>query len=163
MTSSSSIPADRFTTAFFRILEEAFERHHGIFLDKGTSLFETLDRVSAEQASRPVSEGRPTIAAQVDHVRFYLDVIDRYLRGQSVDDVDWNEIWRTTKGVTPAEWAAMKGQLRESHDRVCQLLRGLSAWDDDDSIRGALAVLVHSAYHLGQIRLTVRALGVEDR
>jgi hypothetical protein len=163
VTSPSSIPADRFAAAFFTILEEAFERHHGIFLDKGTSLFETLDRVSAEQASRPVSEGRPTIAAQVDHVRFYLDVIDRYLRGQSAANVDWNEIWRTTKGVTPAEWTAMKGQLRESYDRVGQLLRGLISSDNDDAIRGALAVVVHSAYHLGQIRLTARALGVEDR
>jgi hypothetical protein len=57
----------------------------------------------------------------------------------------------------------MKLRLRASYDRVGRLLRGLPSWDDEDALGGALAVVVHSAYHLGQIRLTARALGVEDK
>jgi len=44
-----------FTNNLFLFMEETFEsKNHGIYLDNGTSLFETLDTVSAEEASVPV-------------------------------------------------------------------------------------------------------------
>jgi len=50
------------------ILEGTFETHHGICLDKGTSLFNALGQISAEEASIPVGNGCATVAAQVEHV-----------------------------------------------------------------------------------------------
>lgn len=47
------IALDLFTSELFPLVEETFERIHGIYLDKGTSLFETLDTITAEEASRP--------------------------------------------------------------------------------------------------------------
>ena len=52
---SNPLPAERFTTPFFEMLEETFEHVYGNYLDGGTSLFETLETISAEDASRPVS------------------------------------------------------------------------------------------------------------
>jgi hypothetical protein len=44
-----------FANNLFAMMEETFEsKHHGIYLDRGTSLFETLETVSAEEASVPV-------------------------------------------------------------------------------------------------------------
>ena len=40
---SNLIPVERFTRELFEILDVTFEQHHGIFLDKGISLFETWD------------------------------------------------------------------------------------------------------------------------
>ncbi len=37
------------------MFDETFEQVQGMYLDKGTSLFETLATVTAEEASRPVS------------------------------------------------------------------------------------------------------------
>jgi len=57
-------------------LDETFEQVHGIYLDKGTSLFETLATITAEQASQPVGGRCATLAAQVAHVNLYLGVIE---------------------------------------------------------------------------------------
>jgi hypothetical protein len=46
---------DCFTTELYDLLSETFEKTQGIYLDRGTSLLETMETISAEQASRPVS------------------------------------------------------------------------------------------------------------
>src|SRR5262245_14788534 len=97
---------DRFKQDLFDILDETFVKHHGIFLYKGASLFETLHTISAEEASRPVSDHCASIAAQVEHTRFYLDVLENDLLKKEAGKVDWGEIWRTVREVTPEEWEA---------------------------------------------------------
>ena len=72
---SKQIATDVFKKELFDLLEETFERVQGIYLDKGTSFFETLETISAVEASRPVSATCASIAAQVEHVRFYLQVL----------------------------------------------------------------------------------------
>ena len=156
-----SIAVERFTEPLLALLEEAFEKPRGMFLDAGTSLFETLGGVSAAEASRSISEGRPTIAAQVEHVRFYLDTLLRFMRGEKMGTIDWKEIWRTVHAVSPAEWDATKARARASYDRVTSYIRSLESWDGENQIGGAIAIVVHTAYHLGQIRLT--ALEVRAR
>lgn len=60
--------AQDFANNLFLLMEETFEsKHHGIYLDKDTSLFETLDTVSAEEASIPVGGKCASLAAQVAH------------------------------------------------------------------------------------------------
>ena len=136
---------------YFRILDETFVRHHGIYLDENTSLYETLETVTAEEASRPVGDKCATLAAQVTHVTFYLDVLEGYLLETRTGKVDWGEIWRTVTIVTPVEWTALKNNLKQTHKRVLKSLHGLN-WSKENSIGGALAILVHTAYHLGEIR-----------
>jgi hypothetical protein len=70
---SAQIAIETFTTELFDLLDETFQRTQGIFLDRGASFFETLDSISAEEASRPVSGDAKSIAAKVEYVRFYLD------------------------------------------------------------------------------------------
>lgn len=147
-----TIEQDHFTNAFFDILDEAFRTHHGIFLDRGTSLFETLETINASVASIPVGNKCATLAAQVAHVTFYLEVLEKYLLKIDQGRVDWGEIWRTAGAVTPEEWESCKGELRATYDHVLGLLRGFESWDDEDRIGGALAIVVHTAYHLGEIR-----------
>ncbi len=65
---------DLFVETVLELLDETFDNVHGIYLDKGTSLFETLATVSAEEASRPVSSRCASLSAQVAHVAFYLDM-----------------------------------------------------------------------------------------
>ena len=142
---------DRFTQELYALLEETFERVQGIYLDRGTSLFETLATISAAEASRPVSSSCASIAAQVEHVRFYLAVLERYLRGEAVGKVDWQASWRLTT-VTPEEWAALQVRLGEAYRSVSAVMRGLETWDGEHDIGGALAIVVHTAYHLGEIR-----------
>jgi len=148
----TQIQADHFTQALYTLLDETFDNVHGYFLDKGTSMFETLATISAEEASIPVGGKCATLAAQVKHVAFYLDVLERSVRSGVNEPVDWGEIWRTTREVTPSEWEALKTGLRESYDRLKALIRDTPEWPDETYVGGAIAAIVHTAYHLGEIR-----------
>ena len=149
---STEIQADHFTKALYELLDETFDNVQGYFLDKGTSLFETLATISAEEASVPVGGKCATLAAQVKHVAFYLDVTERTVRTGAYERIDWGEIWRTTKEVTPGEWEALKIGLRESYNRIKALIRDTPAWPSEGEIGGAISTIVHTAYHLGEIR-----------
>jgi len=147
-----------FKKELLECLDETFEQVRGIYLDRGTSLFETLEGVSAEDASRPAAAGTATLAAQVEHVRFYLDVLGDAMRRGEVTKVDWREIWQGVRGVTPEEWEAARGRLRESYERVLATIRDYDRWEGEYGISGSLAVLTHTAYHLGGIRTTLAVL-----
>jgi hypothetical protein len=142
---------ERFTRDLFDLFYETFEGHKGIYLDKNTSLFETLDTITAAAASLPVSERCASIAAQVEHTRFYIDVMEQVMLGDD-PKVDWDEIWRTVEAVTPDEWEASKNRLKASYQRVRSLMDGFGGWEGENQAGGAMATLVHTAFHLGQIR-----------
>lgn len=149
---SPQIKADHFTSALYTILDETFDNVQGIYLDKGTSMFETLATVSAAEASIPVGGKCATLAAQVKHVAFYLDLLERNVRTQQFEPVDWGKIWRETSAVTDAEWETIKLELRQSYERIKALIHDTQEWPTDRHIGGAIAMIVHTAYHLGEIR-----------
>ena len=146
------IALESYTRELFQCLEETFEQTHGRYLDKGTSLFLTLDEISPADASRPIAAGCASIAAHVEHVRFYLDVLNEIMQKEAVTKVNWREIWETVREVSPEEWEAAKQRLRESYQRILALLKDYDRWQGEYGVSGSLAVLAHSAYHLGAIR-----------
>src|SRR5215216_2062036 len=113
-----------FTNNLFQYMEETFEaKHHGIFLDKNTSLFPTLETISAEEASIPVGGKCASLAAQVAHVTFYLEVLERYVVYNDQSRADWGLIWRTVEKVTPEEWEEYKCQLKNTYRRIEKMFR----------------------------------------
>jgi hypothetical protein len=149
---TDTIQVEHFTKALYLLLDEAFENVRGLFLDKGTSMFETLATITAEQASIPVGGKCATLAAQVKHVAFYLDVLEHNVRTGKFERLDWGEIWRTTREVSPDEWEALKLGLRDSYARIKQLIHDTTTWPSEFEIGGAIAMIAHTAYHLGEIR-----------
>jgi hypothetical protein len=134
------------------ILDETFEQHHGIYLDKNTSLFQTLEEIDHLQASRPIGGKCASVAAQVAHVTFYLEVLERYFVANDTSKADWGEIWRTVEKVTPDEWDELKSNLKRTYLRVKTELCDVPTWESDPHLASALAITVHTAYHLGEIR-----------
>ncbi len=144
------------------LLDETFESVQGIYLDKGTSLFETLANISAAQASLPVSEKCASLAAQVKHVNFYLEVLERYIFDNDNSQADWGEIWRNTREVTPAEWQSSIETLKTTYHRLHQRFDALEDWATERPLEGMLAIITHSAYHLGEIRQATCVVGRAD-
>jgi hypothetical protein len=141
-----------FANNLFALMEETFEsKHHGIYLDNGTSLFETLETVSAQEASIPVGGKCASLAAQVAHVIFYIESFERFALQGDNSPRDWGEIWRTVEKVTPAEWDEYKNKLNDAYLRMSKLFHENPAWNED-TMGGALSIVVHTAYHLGEIR-----------
>jgi hypothetical protein len=53
--------------------------------------------------------------------------------------------------VTPKEWQASKTKLESTYRRIEKALHENQTWDEVP-IGGAMAIVVHTAYHLGEIR-----------
>lgn len=152
---SDTIAVGDFRCGLLTVLEEIFERVHGYVLDPGTSLFETLATISAEEASRPISAHSATLAAQVNHARFYLDVLMQGAQGGERRSVDWESSWRVG-AVTGEEWRDLVERLRDTYGELRQFASTFDGWDAR-FIGGAFAMVGHCAYHLGEIR---QGLGV---
>lgn len=155
---SVQIPGERLKTTLLQFIDETFSQVHGMYLDKGTTLYETLDGVTAAEASSAAGPQSATIAAQVEHVRFYLDVLDEIINTKNIEKkYNWREIWETVREVTPEQWEDLKQRLHESHDRVLATINSFENWEGEYEIGGAISIIAHTAYHLGGIR---QALGV---
>src|SRR5438445_8523786 len=115
---TKSISHKNFTNNIFVVFEETFEKHHGAYLDKGTSLFETLDTITSDEASRPVSAHCASLAAQVTHVIFYMEVLEKAMQHQEIGKVDWGDIWQSVEAVSDDEWTALKQQLKQTYQRI---------------------------------------------
>ncbi len=148
----NQIQADDFTRVLYALLDETFDNVQGYYLDKGTSMFETLATISAAEASLPVGGTCATLAAQVKHTAFYLDVLEQALRAGQFERQDWGKIWQETSAVTPEEWDEIKAALRDSYNRLKAYIADTPAWAGEQQIGGIIATIVHTAYHLGEIR-----------
>ena len=147
----NQIPISEVARGFQFVLVETFESVGGAYLDQGSSLFETLAGISAAGASQPMGECA-TIAAHVAHVGYYLRVLEDRMFGRDLSYVNWDEIWQTVRGVTEAEWEAMIAELRTTYERVKGHLDDAESWQGITEMSSMLGIIVHSAYHLGEIR-----------
>lgn len=148
---SDQIPVAGFRAALLALLDETFAEVRGIYLDRGTSMFETLATVSAEEASRPVGGGCASLAAQVNHTAFYLDVAQQFAAGNPPEGrVDWDGSWDVCT-VNDEEWQALIQKLRVAYQATRDFASTFDNWNED-FIGGAFGIIAHSAYHLGEIR-----------
>lgn len=153
------VPTTELAKEILYLLTETFEspiKDGNAYLDRGAGVFMTLDKISAEDASKPAFPGATTLAAQTEHIRFYLVALEGFITGAHTR-VDWAQSWQTTT-VTAAEWDTLREELRKTYEHTVELIRSFELWNEDE-LGGALSMLTHSAYHLGALRQLVRALG----
>lgn len=135
--------------AILTALEETFENVKGIYLDKGTSLFETLASISAEEASQPISSNCASISAHVEHLSYYMEILLQFVGGEQ-PKTDWQYIWLNVGEVSEEEWADSQQKLKATYSNIRSLVSH-TPFDNPTQIQGALGILMHNAYHLGQI------------
>jgi hypothetical protein len=125
------------------------EMESRFFRDKDEGLFEILDRLSAERASRRL----PGCSSVVAHVRHML----RYIEGDlaaingNVEETDWDETWAVQE-MDDAQWAALRQDLRKCCVEWVRLIEANPTWENPDWMRGTIGAVAHAAYHLGAIR-----------
>ena len=138
-------------TGFRFLLTETFESVQGAYLDKGTSLFETLALINAAGASQPMGNCA-TIAAHVAHTRYYLEVLEDRMFGRDLSYVNWNQIWDEVGAVDEAQWELMIAELKSTYERILGHLDSADDWQGITELSSMLGIITHSAYHLGEIR-----------
>ena len=155
------------TTSIVKVLEtmllETFEetQDQPIYLDRGTAFFQSIEEITAQQASQPMGNCA-TIAAHVEHVRYYLDVLEDYMFKTALSYVNWKEVWETVSTVSDDEWHEMKTNLKSTYERIKGHLHGAETWDGELELSAMMGIIVHSAYHLGEIRQMMCRLQSEN-
>ena len=141
---TGQFPETFFKDAVDFLFTETFTEVRGAYLDRGTSLFETLATIDAVEASQSLSPCCGSIAAQVYHTRFYIDVSEQYMNGTPPEHVDWDGSWTAVTTVNDEEWQSLIGDLRLRRTgagdsrRIRQLGRGRPgerSADDPDALR----------------------------
>lgn len=121
-------------------------------------ILKSLARISAADASRIPAAGGASIAAHVDHLCYGFGLLNRYAAGEedAFATADYSQSWERIR-VSDAEWARLRerlaGQLHTWRDIAGELDPGVQL-----HVTGAVASVVHLAYHLGAIRQIDRAL-----
>ncbi len=140
----------RSTQALWKeIFEPTGDGPHWI-LDTGTSLFETLSDISAAEASIPVSKQSSNLAAQVNHTSYYIEALLEGIATNFQAKADWDGSWQVG-AVDDAQWQALIDKLHANYDWFTQLATENDLWNED-YVGGAMAMIAHAAYHLGEIR-----------
>jgi len=146
-------------------LEEQLQRSFEGEAWHGPSLRETLDGVTAEEASRHPIPGAHSIWELVLHLAGTYSLILRRLNGDATD-LSPEEDWPTVDAPTPANWTAALNVLRSLNQQLRAAVRGFSP-DALDQLMGNrkysayaqfIGVSQHDLYHAGQIVLLRRAL-----
>jgi hypothetical protein len=121
--------------------------------DRG--LLASLDALTAEAVSAQPG-GRASVAAHVDHLRYGFELLNRWARGENPwSDANYAASWER-QSVDDEQWRALRIALAGEARKWQTAIRAPRVWDDV-TMKGALASVVHLAYHLGAIRQIERA------
>jgi hypothetical protein len=137
---------------FAELIDGASTSSGAFILNSGDAgLLRSLDKLSADDASRSVNDGA-TIAAHAQHVRYGLSLMNRWASdgGNPFADAKWDEAWKTS-GVNAPAWQQIRDGLRDEAHRWLEVLQSLRDVSDVE-LTGMIASVAHLAYHLGAVR-----------
>ncbi len=150
-TDKNSINKDDFLKDVLFILRETFEGspegEGSAYLDNGVGVFNTLEKITAEAAS--TENGSTTIAAHTAHAKFYLDRLCEFIEGRT-EKVNWEQSW-LIEDVTAEEWQTLREGMKTSYENILKCFAKIEIWNQDN-IGDSIAIIAHTAYHLGAIR-----------
>jgi len=157
MDDNNFISKEDFLKDVLVILRETFEGspegQGSAYLDHGIGVLPTIDKLSAEQVSREING--ISIVAHTEHAKFYLDRITEFMKGRT-EKVNWEQSW-LIETVNEEEWNALRDAVRKSYDNVLRTFAEIETWNQDN-IGDAVAIVAHTAYHLGAIRQLAKAI-----
>lgn len=122
--------------------------------EPGHGIIRTIEQLSAEEASFPITEGGSTVAAHTEHVRWSLQLALAFLKNEKPVP-NWNESWRI-KNVDENQWKKLQKDLKDVYTAIRASVEKRDDWSDPRMEKGTLAMLPHMSYHLGAIRQMVR-------
>ncbi len=144
-----------FRTPLAILFREVYEGKHidkdyTLFVQGGKGIFNTLEQVTAEQASKKPSAECSSIFAHLNHARHYLSLFMAGVRGEEVD-LDWDATW-AKQTCTEEEWAHLAKDMRREYEETYEYIQNGDLSKDEDLPMYALGELAHAAFHLGAVR-----------
>ncbi len=156
MSDSGSIVHRAISTLLSELIHGADRESAWVLNPEDPGLLRSLDKLSAEAASARAPNGGSSIAAHVDHLRYGLELLNRWSRGENpFADADYAASWRRV-AVADEEWAELRGRLRSEADHWLEAARQPRDVSEFE-LTGVVASAAHLAYHLGAIRQVDRS------
>ena len=153
------------TTQLLTLLDEAFDNTEAswTYYTESSATAGFLGALSATTVEN--ANGSPlstSLAAEVQHVTFAMNVAGALIRGEevSVDAQQWRESWKAAE-LDETAWLAMQGSLRRAYGRL-RLAIERHATAGAASFAHASGVVAHVAYHLGSVKQKIAAIRVGD-
>jgi hypothetical protein len=154
LTAIQEVNMNTFVDAISKLLAEAYEGTTGQswFSDHGpeSGLFASLERISAENASKTPSSGGSSVAAHVNHLRWSLAMSNALMRGQKTSS-NWAESWQV-QTVNAATWTELKTNLRLEYKTLRDQLPNGFDPNNPMMVTAGVSLVAHAAYHLSAIR-----------
>ncbi|CAN5867918.1 hypothetical protein BH24DEI2_BH24DEI2_28830 [soil metagenome] len=159
-----SIPNETLTKILADLFAEAYTGPNHAYTwfinnEPGSGLLETLENVSAEDASSPQPSGS-SIAAHTEHLRWSLAVANAFTRGET-PQMNWAESWSVTT-VDVDAWNKLRASLKSEYEALHQAIQQQQDVSDEQMLTALLAFTPHAAYHLGAIRQMVPFAALEQ-
>lgn len=150
-TDNNLITKEDFLKDVLFILRETFEGspagESSAYLDNGVGILPMLKKISAEDVSKQI--GDTSIVAHAEHTKFYLDRLCEFIEGRT-ENVNWEQSW-LIETVDDKEWDILREGMRKSYENVLRCFAEVETWNQDN-IGDAIAIIAHTAYHLGAIQ-----------
>jgi uncharacterized damage-inducible protein DinB len=136
----------------------------------GPALSEVVAGISAEEAmQRPIPAGH-NIWELVLHITSWSNIALRRINGGQHEPFP-GEDWPEWGEISEAHWAGMKADLIESHEKLCEVVAGLTDEQLERNAPGSQrsiafmlhGVAQHGAYHGGQISLLRKLVTTKHR
>ncbi|MGK2960849.1 MAG: DinB family protein [Gemmatimonadaceae bacterium] len=136
----------------------------------GPSLVSLVDDLSVEEAvQRPIPAAH-NIWELVLHITSWSNIALRRINGGQQEPFD-GEDWPEPGAISPERWSQIVAEMSESHERLCEVVAGLSddrlselAPGSSRSIAFMLhGIAQHDAYHGGQIALLRKVVTTKHR
>jgi hypothetical protein len=148
--------AGRALAALFDEIVEGPPGETAFILNPGDEgLLRSLDRLGADEASRPGANGS-SVASHAEHLRYSIGLLNRWQHGEEpFSGADYAPSWDRVR-VSESEWADLRRRLAAA---LAEWRPSLTAPRDESEValNGVVASVVHLAYHFGAIRQLARA------
>ena len=154
--------------------QEQLLRHQLVKLLQGGQAFtpaqEVLAGITAEEAGKKVSDLPYTIWKLIEHLRITLYDILEFSRDPTYKSPEWPDgYW--PKADAPANQAALENSIQSVlkgveeiiqlvQDPANDLFKPFAHGEGQNLLREAMLVAEHNAYHLGEIIVLRRLLGI---
>ena len=141
-------------TLFAELIDGAPQSEAYLLNGGDVGLLRSLDKLSAIAASALTPNGS-SIAAQVDHLRYGLSLMNRWSAGENPFDganwsAEWSASWRKTR-VSAVQWKQLREALADEAHRWLESLKKPRELDQSE-LNTVVGSVAHLAYHVGAIR-----------
>lgn len=148
---------DALSTLLSELLDGASVDSGWVLNPKDPGILKPLRSLSANDASNVPEGGTSSVAAHVGHLRYGLNLMNRWSKGESpFSDADWSQNWRHIT-VSDSEWTELRSAFERESREWLQAIKTPRVFTDEE-LKGYIASVVHLAYHIGAIRQMNAAL-----